>query len=213
MSFAKIFLLSPVLFRTAGVGAVPAPALSVTFYDAFPTEFAPTLTISATPVSGFTAENNISILGVSTGSKDTEITYSIRIYISIPVETVTALTDGATSPLPAEVIRENYTLVESSGGFWASFSSFASGTRNGFHETCMFDANGGASAFCMEIIYSATSSGSLQTVTESFEASKTLLVVLPVPTSSSNTAISTSQGPYWKMGLYVSMFCVVVLVV
>ncbi|KAE9397954.1 hypothetical protein BT96DRAFT_921151 [Gymnopus androsaceus JB14] len=242
MSFAKIFLLSPVLFWIAGVGAVPAPASILTLYDAVPTEmFPPTLTISATEstLSGFTQEIDVSTLGVSTGSEDTETTYSMGVYVSIPATTVTAAattftvpattvtaaattfsvpamteTDGATTfSLPANVFTNNYTLVESSGGFQLSFSSYASGTGQGFYETCTFDANGGVSASCIEIDYLATSSGSLEASTSSFEAFKTPLVGLPVPTSSSNTAISTSQGSYWKMGYYASMFCVVVLVV
>jgi len=191
----------------------------VTVYGAVASQFA---SISETPISGGIGTIDVSTLGVSTGSDGTETTYSIGEYLSVPdtpfttqtiTEGPTGQTETTTAFFPADVFTENFTLVESSGGFWASFSSFASGTGQAFYETCTFDANGGMSASCMEINYFATSSGSLRTTATSFEASKTPLVVLPVPTSSSNTAISTSQGPYWKMGLYVSMLCMVVLVV
>ncbi|KAE9399420.1 hypothetical protein BT96DRAFT_939489 [Gymnopus androsaceus JB14] len=217
------------------VGAVPTPTSTVTVYGTVASQFA---SISETPISGGIGTIDVSTLGVSTGSDGTETTYSIGEYLSVPdtpfttqtiTEGPTGQTETTTAFFPADVFTENcemnsldnaysnnpflVTLVESSGGFWASFSSFASGTGQAFYETCTFDANGGMSASCMEINYFATSSGSLRTTATSFEASKTPLVVLPVPTSSSNTAISTSQGPYWKMGLYVSMLCMVVLVV
>ncbi|KAE9399421.1 hypothetical protein BT96DRAFT_692134 [Gymnopus androsaceus JB14] len=217
MSFAKIFLLSPVLLWVAEAGAVPASASTVTVYEAVASQFA---SLSGTPVSSGTGELDVSILGVSTGSEGTETTYSIGEYISIPTVTSVATltktgqTETTTFLRPGLVFTENNTLVESSGGYWFSLglSTFASGTytRNGFYETCTFDANGGSSASCIEIDYFPTSSGTFQ-VTESFEASKTPLVILP--TSSSNAAISTWQGPYWEMGLYASMLCVFVLVV
>ncbi|KAE9384651.1 hypothetical protein BT96DRAFT_1007853 [Gymnopus androsaceus JB14] len=189
--FRKYFSAISILFWIAGVGAVPAPTLTVTLYTAFPTEFIPSHCPSAVlQKRSIYVSNPATIMTfAATFSAPASTEMDGTTTISLPA---TTKTDEATNSIPAEVFTENYTLVESSGGFWFSFSSFASGTGNALYETCTFDANGGTSASCIEIDYIASSSGSLQTAATSFEASKTPLVVLPVPTSSSNTAISTS---------------------
>lgn len=108
------------------------------------------------------------------------------------------------------------TLVESSGGYLLSASASVSGNviMEGVYENCTFDANGGASAFCKKIDYIPTgSNGQLITTTQTFEASKIPFAVLTAtPTGSSNAAVSNSHGPYWKMGLYASIICVLLLV-
>lgn len=102
------------------------------------------------------------------------------------------------------------TLVESSGGFWASFSAFASGTvtSDGSYETCTFDANGASSASCKLIEYVPTGSSGLATATVTLEASMVPLAVVnatATATSSSNAAMSISQVSIWRICLYAAI--------
>lgn len=102
------------------------------------------------------------------------------------------------------------TLVESSGGFWASFSAFASGTvtSDGSYETCTFDANGASSASCKLIEYVPTGSSGLATATVTLEASMVPLAVVnatATATSSSNAAMSIFQVSIWRICLYAAI--------
>ncbi|KAE9399423.1 hypothetical protein BT96DRAFT_920207 [Gymnopus androsaceus JB14] len=217
MSIPMLFLLYPAVCWMVGVGALPATA-TVTLFEATPT------VESVSAVSGATSEIDVSILGVSSGSAGTETTYSIGIYQSMPANTATesgSLVTVVPTTVHGVAVTQNYTLVESSGGYWASFSAFASGTvtSDGIYQTCTFDANGGPSASCRYIEYVPTVSSGLATATVShLDASKVPLAVVTATsmgssTSSSNAAMSTSQGSYWKMGIYASFFCVLVVLI
>lgn len=76
----------------------------MTLFEAEPLNLA---TASVTPVSGLTAEIDVSILGVSTNSAGTETTYSIGDYIYNPPLTI------GTFIRSAKALTENCKLVGS----------------------------------------------------------------------------------------------------
>jgi len=221
MSIAKLFLSCSAVYWVSGVDGLGVPTQM------------PTITTSASfstvtfyqATQGVSAPGEIvvnSILDIGTNSADTETTLSVGGYISAPGATavftdVTVTSMGTTAVVtgtyiqPAVVNYYNFTIVESSGGYWESAVKLISVTNSvasyGEYESCSFNGDGGSSVSCTDIIRTVTRSG-VETFTKTFKGSTVPLTVMTVtavpsrtssgsvvtPTSSSNASTPTSSS-------------------
>jgi len=166
-----------------------------------------------------TTEFDVTVLGVSTDSAGTETTYSIGEYASLAPVTMTATVPNGvgtvTETVPADIDTQNFTMVESSAGEWASFSAVvqASLNRPGLFQSCSFASDRTESPNCSEVDYVPTSgigtSPTLVAFTTTYEGIIIPLTVLAEPTTSStlNAANSNFRCSTWQMGGFI-MFLV-----
>ncbi|KAJ3783844.1 hypothetical protein GGU11DRAFT_43758 [Lentinula aff. detonsa] len=198
-----------------------APPTPVTLYEVEPSWFSFD-SANARPIDG-TFELDVSIGGVSSDSSGIVTTYSLGEYVSDNlVYTTTATSQGQvtteTVRTPDLVETMNWTIVESAGGAWATFSAFISSNTHeleageGEYQSCSFDSSGGPSASCsvveFEPFITTVFSGStaqetltgLNTFTTTYGGFRTALTVLteaavvPSQTSSSSSSAATSAS-------------------